>query len=68
MNKDEQRLYRGLPKSVGTAYSMFVKDMYVKVKESHEDSGNIFTEIAQKWKNLPVDEKEKYKKACAKVS
>lgn len=67
MNKDEQRLYKGLPKSVGTPYSMFVKDMYAKVKDSHEERGHVFTEIAQKWKSLTTDEKEKYKEACAKV-
>lgn len=53
---------------MGTAYSIFVKDMYAKVKETHEEGVNVFTEIAQKWKNLSANEKEKYRKACAKVS
>lgn len=62
-------MYRGLPKSVGTPYSMFVKDMYAKVKQSNGEGGkNVFTEIAQEWKNLSVEEKEKYKKACEKVN
>lgn len=68
LNKDEQRLYRGLPKSVGTPYSMFVKEMYAKAKQSHQGGGTVFAEIAQEWKKLPAEEKEKYKIACDKVS
>lgn len=48
---------------------MFVKDMYAKVKESNAEGGrNVFTEIAQEWKNLSAKEKEKYKRACEEVS
>lgn len=47
---------------------MFVKDMYAKVKGTQQEGNSVFTEIAQKWKNLPASEKEKYKKACDKVS
>lgn len=69
MTKDEQRLYRGLPKSVGTSFSIFVKEMYAEFKESHHEKGKKpFTEIAEKWRTLSSEEKEKYEKACAEVS
>lgn len=68
LSRDEQRLYKGLPKSVGTAYSIFVKEKYAEVKERHEDGANVFHEIAQAWKGLSAAEKEKYKKKLSMVS
>ncbi|XP_031617332.1 nucleolar transcription factor 1-B-like isoform X2 [Contarinia nasturtii] len=67
LNKEEQRIFKGQIKSTPSAYSLYVKETYNKIKgrmEEPQDSKNIFTEIALQWKSLDPKKKKIYTNAA----
>lgn len=67
LNKEEQRIFKGQVKTTPTAYSLFVKEMFPKVKASC-GSVNAFTECAKIWKTLDEKKRKMYKEASLIVS
>lgn len=68
LNKEEQRIYKGQISISPTAYTLFVKDMYDKIKIKAEKKSDIFGQIAQLWKQLDAKKKKKYVDRAAEVS
>lgn len=69
LNKEEQRIFKGQINSTPTAYTLFVKDMYekIKLKTDNKPTAAIFSEIAQLWKQLDANKKKKYVETAASV-
>lgn len=67
LNKEEQRIFKGQINSVPTAYTLFVKDNYDKIKAKAEKQSDVFSQIAQLWKQLDANKKQKYTDAAAAV-
>lgn len=67
LNKEEQRILKGQVHSAPTAYALFVKDMYEKIKHKTDKKPEIFSQIAQLWKQLDANKKKKYTDAAAAV-
>lgn len=68
LTKDELRIYRGQLKQTSSAYNLFVKDMFDKIKHKTNSTPGIFTEIGRLWKELDANKKAKYVETAAKVS
>lgn len=68
LNKTEQRIYQGKSKPTPTAYNLYVKEMYDKMKQRTNSSKEIFRKIGQLWKHLDEDKKEKYTETAKLVS
>lgn len=68
LNKDEQRIFKGQIKSPPTAYSLYVKEMYDKIKLKTDKHSEVFSQIAQLWKKLDPNKKKKYIETAAAVS
>lgn len=67
LNKEEQRIFKGQINSAPTAYTLYVKDMYDKIKAKTDKKPEIFSQIAQLWKQLDANKKKKYADAAAAV-
>lgn len=67
LNKDEQKIFKGQINNPPTAYTLFVKDMYDKIKSKTDKKSEIFTHIAQLWKQLDAGKKKKYMESAAAV-
>lgn len=67
LNKEEQRIFKGQLKTAPTAYSLFVKETFPKLKEKC-DGANVFTECSKRWKTLSVKQKKTYTDAANIVS
>lgn len=71
LNKEEQRIFKGQIKPTPSAYSLYVKDSYNKIKvilDEQQDSKNVFSEIALRWKSLDPKKKKSFMNAAAIVS
>lgn len=67
LNKEEQRILKGQVHSAPTAYALYVKDMYEKIRLKTDKKPEIFSEIARLWKQLDANKKKKYNDAAAAV-
>lgn len=67
LNKEEQRIFKGQINSAPTAYTLYVKDMYDKIKSKTDKQSEVFSQIAQLWKQLDANKKKKYADAAAAV-
>lgn len=68
LNKEEQRIFKGQINSPPTAYSIFVKETYEKIKSQSDKPSEVFSQIAQLWKQLDANKKKKYMEAAAEVT
>lgn len=68
LTKDELRIYRGQLKQTSSAYNLFVKDMFDKIKHKTNNTPGIFTEIGRLWKELDANKRAKYEETAAEVS
>lgn len=68
LNKEEQRILKGQINSAPTAYALFVKDVYDKIKSKSDKHSEVFSQIAQLWKQLDANKKKKYTDAATAVS
>lgn len=68
LTKDELRIYRGQMKPTSSAYNLFVKDMFDKIKHKTNNTPIIFAEIGRLWKELDANKKAKYTETAAQVS
>lgn len=64
----EERIYKGGLKPTETAYQLYLKDTYDKLKQTINNPPEIFSEIGQRWKKLDESKKQKYVEAAAAVS
>lgn len=67
LSKDEQRIFKGLVKPTPTAYSLFVKETFQKIKDK-VGAQNAFTEASNRWKELDEKKKQIYTQAARIVS
>lgn len=68
LSKDELRIYRGQLKQTSSAYNLFVKDMFDKIKQKANNKLEIFRDIGRLWKELDANKKAKYLETAAQVS
>lgn len=68
LTKDEQRIYRGQMKPTSSAYNLFVKDMFEKIKHTTTNTSAIFAEIGRLWKDLDPYKRGVYAENAAEVS
>lgn len=68
LNKEEQRIFKGLTKMTPSAYSLYVKDMFRKINANHDPPKTVFTQIALNWKKLDPKKRKTYVDAAALVS
>lgn len=68
LNKEEQRIFKGQMKPAPSAYSLYVKEMYDKIALKTDKKTEVFSQIAQLWKNLDPNKKKKYMDAATAVS
>lgn len=68
LTKDELRIYRGQMKQTSSAYNLFVKDMFDKIKQKTNNTAGIFTEIGRLWKELDANKKARYTETAAQAS
>lgn len=68
LTKEEQRIHNGQITQPVTAYNLFVKDMYERIKLKTDKHSEVFSKIAQSWRILGANKKKKYMNAAAAVS
>lgn len=66
LNKDEQRIFKGQVRQTPSAYGLFIKDMYPKLRDK-VDSHKVMKECAMRWKTLEDKKKQKYVDAAGIV-
>lgn len=67
LNKEEQRIFKGKINSPPNPYTLFVKDVYEKIKLKTDKHSDVFSQIAQLWKQLDEKKRKKYSEAAAAV-